>query len=551
MQRFETLPQGKSLSGRSLSSSGGAPPPTLVVPGSPGRLLHERSTSGGQLVLTPEFLEGAPPCVEEVVLASTTTTGQASALFDFRSVVKVFATTQEPDYVNPWQTQMVRKGTGSGVAFENGAGRQILTAAHVVAHHTFVQVQRTGVETPDKYVAQVAAVWHECDLAILEVEDSEFWKGLSPAPLGRMPEIRSIVLVAGFPIGGGELSITEGVVSRIEGQMYSHSRRRLLAITIDAAINPGNSGGPVFNTQGEFVGIAFQQMEMASNVGHVIPSPVIEHFLNGVKKSGPRNYRGFPGTGFEKQDLALENPYVRKHHNLDHDVRGIRISKILFGQTCDGVLEPGDVITHVNDQAVANNGTLSYGEYGRVSIEIAFTMVQVGSPIELQIVRDGKRMTVTATARPYQRLVPLQFQNKRPPYFVYCGLVFQPLSLDYINYTNAENPNFVSLYFLGRQKKDWRRAVVLSQVLSDNVNVGYEALVSEKIMKVNGENVVDLTDLVQKVESTTEPTVTFATCCDDAIILPSPANPEAQIANERIQSRYALGSDRYLEEEVM
>jgi hypothetical protein len=126
-------------------------------------------------------------------------------------------------------------------------------------------------------------------------------------------------------------------------------------------------------------------------------------------------------------------------------------------------------------------------------------------------------------------------------------LVFQPLSLDYINESFIGNANYVSLFFTGRQTKNRKRAIVLSQVLSDDVNIGYEELTSEQIVKVNGEEVADLTDLVEKVEATTEPIVQFESCDDDVIILPSPVNPAAQVANERICSRYALSSDRYLE----
>ena len=72
-----------------------------------------------------------------------------------------------------------------------------------------------------------------------------------------MPRLRDEVAVVVYPVGGEEISITEGVVSRIEVQRYSHSQRHLLAVTVDAAINAGNSGGPVFG-DGKVVGIAFQ-----------------------------------------------------------------------------------------------------------------------------------------------------------------------------------------------------------------------------------------------------------------------------------------------------
>jgi S1-C subfamily serine protease len=128
-------------------------------------------------------------------------------------------------------------------------GPCILTAAHVVADATFLTVQRLGNDSLP-VPARVAAVCHECDLALLVPQPSDaatFWQDLVPAELGPLPALRSQVYVAGFPEGGQELCITDGVVSRIEGQIYVHSQRRLLAATVDAVINAGNSGGPVFS----------------------------------------------------------------------------------------------------------------------------------------------------------------------------------------------------------------------------------------------------------------------------------------------------------------
>ena len=61
-----------------------------------------------------------------------------------------------------------------------------------------------------------------------------------------------------YPEGGDTISITAGIVSRIEVTAYAHSGLGLLAIQIDAAINSGNSGGPCFNAAGELVGVSFQ-----------------------------------------------------------------------------------------------------------------------------------------------------------------------------------------------------------------------------------------------------------------------------------------------------
>jgi hypothetical protein len=166
------------------------------------------------------------------------------------------------------------------------------------------------VTDPELRPARIFAVAHECDLALLELEtdDPSFWGGIVPVEFGALPSLRSRVFVAGFPVGGDELSITDGVVSRIEGQPYEHSQRQLLAVTVDAAINAGNSGGPVFNEvlyalfschrrlfqEGKLIGIAFQALVGAENTGHIIPAPVMLHFVEGVKRLGPANYLGFP-----------------------------------------------------------------------------------------------------------------------------------------------------------------------------------------------------------------------------------------------------------------
>src|SRR4030095_13017077 len=184
-----------------------------------------------------------------------------------------YATTQDPDYDSPWQAQVPQASTGSGVVI--GPGR-VLTGAHVIANATFVQVQK--ISDTEKVVARVVGVCHDCDLALSEVGDRRFRDGIDPAKLGELPDLRDRVAVVGFPIGGEEISITEGVVSRIEVQRYSHSQRYLLAVTVDAAINKGNSGGPVFKS-GNVVGIAFQKLENAENVGEMVPAPIIRHFL--------------------------------------------------------------------------------------------------------------------------------------------------------------------------------------------------------------------------------------------------------------------------------
>ncbi|CAK9137755.1 unnamed protein product [Ilex paraguariensis] len=177
------------------------------------------------------------------------------------SVVKIFTVSSSPNYFLPWQNKSQRETTGSGFIIP---GKRILTNAHVVADHTFVLVRKHG--SPTKYRANVQAVGHECDLAILVVEREEFWEGMHFLELGDIPFLQEAVAVVGYPQGGDNISVTKGVVSRVEPTQYVHGATQLLAIQIDAAINPGNSGGPAIMGD-KVAGVAFQNLSGAENIG--------------------------------------------------------------------------------------------------------------------------------------------------------------------------------------------------------------------------------------------------------------------------------------------
>ena len=222
-------------------------------------------------------------------------------------------------------------------------GLHILTNAHVVEDATFIEVRRDGQAR--KTVAEVVGYGEACDLALLSVEDPEFFEGAKPISIGELPSLGDPVTVLGFPIGGEHLSITEGVVSRIELTMYVQNERNLLSVQIDAAINSGNSGGPVV-LDGKLAGIAFQSLDEAENIGYVIPAPVVQHFLRDVE-SPP--YDGFPDLGLTVQHL--ESSAHRKFLGLPRSRRGVLVTQVHYKSSCWKVLEPGDVLLKVDGRS--------------------------------------------------------------------------------------------------------------------------------------------------------------------------------------------------------
>lgn len=449
------------------------------------------------------------------------------------SVVRIYATSQSPDYESPWQATTPSSGTGSGVIIAPG---RVLTGAHVVADATFLQVQK--VSDPNKMVATVSAINHDCDLALLTVDDPHFMDGVVPEQLGELPRLRDRVSVVGYPVGGEEISITEGVVSRIEVQRYSHSERMVLAVTVDAAINAGNSGGPAF-LDDRIVGIAFQTLRDAENIGELVPAPLIAKFLEGVDLGTAPTV---PGLGVSTQ--SLENPLLRQRAGLTEEQSGVLVVNVEFGGSSWGVVRPGDALVAIDGYPIANNGTIRYQDRFRTRFDVVLGDHHVGDVLPITLHRDGKQHELEIALQPYCALVPRSQYNTAPSYFIYGGLVFQPLSLDLLRtwsqWWEKAPVEFLHQYYVGTRTEERQEVVVLSQVLADEINVGYGDFFNTVVESVNDTPVESMRHFVELVEGS-GPRVQIRTSDKCLIVLDS---AEAKAKSADLLARYHVPRDR-------
>ncbi|HLH53542.1 MAG TPA: trypsin-like peptidase domain-containing protein, partial [Verrucomicrobiae bacterium] len=354
----------------------------------------------------------------------------ANAAEPERSVIQIFTFSQQPIWDAPWRFDAVRRMGGSGFVIK---GKRIMTNAHVVSWGREIIVRR--YQDPRPYVAEVEYVAHDCDLAVLTVKDPHFFESLEPLEIGELPKVRSAVVTYGYPAGGEEISYTRGVVSRIELETYAHiGNRRLLTCQTDAAINPGNSGGPVIQ-EDRVVGVAFQGMAGLENAGFFIPTPVIEHFLKDIED---KRYDGFPYAGL--RIMPLQNPSYRSLLKMPDNDQGARVDGILPISTTEKLLSMDDVILKIGDFPVASDGTILY-RGNRLSSALAFQSAQAGESVRLLVWRDGKQVEVALPVGPYEgdRAAGYQY-DVLPKYLVYGGLVFTPLSLDYLRTLGRNTP---------------------------------------------------------------------------------------------------------------
>lgn len=423
------------------------------------------------------------------------------------SLVKIYTVQKKPYYYAPWNMLSAKMATGSGCIIE---GRRILTNAHVVSDHTFIQVRRHG--QTKKYAAQILAVSHEADLALLTVDDLAFFTGVEPLTLGLLPETQQDILVYGFPQGGDTMSITKGVVSRIEHQTYVHSQLNFLAIQLDAAINQGNSGGPAV-LDGRIIGVVMQFLSSADNIGYLVPVLVVQHFLTDLEDG---RYDGFPALGVLKQ--TMENESLRKMIGLGEDQSGTLAAFVVPGSPAEGKIKPGDVILSVDGHDISNDGTVEFRPKERTNLNYYVEMRQVGEKIDLDIWRDGRDQTVQIVldrAVGPNYLVPRVQYDVRPTYYIYGGLIFTPLNQNYLKvwgkkwYKEAP-PDLLAFFQSGLPAVEGEEVVVLLRVLPADVNTGYHDLRHFRIEEVNNQKINNLKDLIRIIEENPETTyVTF------------------------------------------
>ena len=419
--------------------------------------------------------------------------GFASTDYIEHSVFRITNFQQRPDWKSPWKMKPTTKDQGSGFLIQDGF---ILTNAHVVSDSRMLLVNK--LSSPNPFLADVFAIAHDSDLALLKVRDLDFYKNLTPLKLGGVPELRSRVRAYGYPVGGHELSRTEGVVSRIEFGTYIHPGiDSHLLIQTDSAINPGNSGGPVTQS-GQAIGVAFQSNLSLNDVGYFIPVPLIKRFLVDIKD---RIYDGVPEIGIETSSLI--NQHHRRYLGLPENSGGILVERIVPFSSAEGILQTGDVLTKIEDLKIDSAGMVNYGEQ-QVAFYIEAENRQIGDSLKFQVWRKGnfENLTIILKAPPFGEEMRNSY-DKRPEYLIFGGLVFITLNRNYIHSPgNLLPPLAYEHWYREVERPNTRRqqVVILTHVLPASVNSGYTSLQNFIINSLNHEKVNSLSHLDQMLK---------------------------------------------------
>src|SRR5437588_1014248 len=270
-------------------------------------------------------------------------------------------------FQNPNEEAMVQNSLGSGVIVTNEG--HIITNNHVVDQVDEIEVQLSDGRTEK---ARLVGSDDQADLAVLKIDNP----GVKPLKLADSDTVQAgdFVLAIGNPFGFEE-TVTDGIISSKgrpnRGDVFSD------LIQTNAAINPGNSGGPLINLAGEVVGInaaIISRSGGSQGIGFAIPSNTVRTALESLLKKG-RIIRGYLGIQMRVPPPGQPTP----------STEGVVVDEIVPGSPAeDAHLQKGDVIRKFDGHELKTS----------TDLRTLVSQVDVNKKVELEIVRDGKPMTV-------------------------------------------------------------------------------------------------------------------------------------------------------------
>jgi hypothetical protein len=407
-------------------------------------------------------------------------------------VVSVRVTGQDWNWRAPWEKQAPWTRTVTGLVVP---GPRILCASTAFGNPLLVEAQKLGSEA--RSVARVELVDHEGPLALIAVDDPAFWEGLAPLALETRAPSEGEVQVLRWQ-RTGLLDAYPGNVRQRRAWRHGLSQTSLLTIDV-ASTAEGLGESEVVVANGRVAGLVTGR---GGDAYAAIAAPALAQFLAGARAG---DWRGFARAGLAWQDLT--NPALRESLGLLPGETGIRLTRVLPHGSGGGVLKPGDVLLELGGARLDPTGYYEHPVYGRMLFALAFSDGRrPGDTMPVRVLRGGARHELSLTLRamrPEQDRVPPYVYGRGPDYVIKGGLVFQELTRPYLgawgDWTRRAPPRL--LVAIDREadedRPEPRRIVLLSSVLPDTANLGYQELRDLIVERVNGRAVSNLADLRQ------------------------------------------------------
>jgi len=398
-------------------------------------------------------------------------------------VVGISVTHQGWDEQRPWAKTDPGTRRASAVVVP---GPYLLTTADIVGGANFIQIEKFG--RPTQAVVRIAKLDPEVGLALLAVDDADFYSDLRPAELAD-----------GTPTDGTLQTVRwqdqqfESAASRIKRFRVAESefgRLQHLFLEVQTDLRAGGWAEPVFSGQ-RLVGMTLSQDK--DERAKVIPIEIVRLFLERATAAG--EYRGFPVFGANWQinkDRALA-----AYLGQQGEPAGIVIREVPWGSSACGALAPRDILLTIDGVEIDAEGFYTHPRFGQILFpQLLVERFAAGDRVAATVLRGGRRVETTLTLRAYPpgvQLIPERRPYSAPPYVIAGGLVFRELDADYLRSWGADwlqsaPADLRVRYHLEQdaQRADRRRYVLLSSVLPAEYNIGYQDLSDLIVREING-----------------------------------------------------------------
>ena len=362
------------------------------------------------------------------------------------------------------QKEFKRQGLGSGFIFSEDG--YIITNNHVVERATDIKVI---LQNGDSYVAEIIGTDPKSDLALLKIEPEEKLPAVKFGNSDNL-EIGDWVLAIGNPFGLGH-TVTSGIISAKGRSLGFGSYDDFLQT--DAAINPGNSGGPLFNFDGEVVGVNTAIIARGQGIGFAIPINMTKNIVSQLKNGG-KVVRGWIGVYVQQV-----TPEIAESLNLKDDSGALVADITADGPAEKAGLKRGDIIVEVNGTKIDE-----MPELPKLVASYA-----PGTKTKMKVIRDGKEKVLSIKlgelpengAKVSSRKQDNEVEKK-------LGLIVQNITPQIKNRLGLESPE----------------GVVITNVSSGSVASEAGLVRGDVILEINKKQISNLDDYRKQVDSSKE-----------------------------------------------
>ncbi len=456
-----------------------------------------------------------------------------------KSVVQIECRRREFDPRQPWSPRLAGS-LKTGVVIE---GRRVLTTAEHLSNRVFLRLQRQG--GGPWFEAKAAWVDYHANLALLETSDDSFWSGLRPAALaGGVPKPEDAISLMRWREGRLErrrAELRQATVARSQIGAIQH-----LQILADADIEGAGWGEPL-GLDGKLAGLA-----AASNgkTSHIIPATFIQDVIRERAKPAPRALGAFD---FEWRNG--ENPATLAHLGWTGEPQGVVVTDTRPAPGAKCPFQPLDLILDIDGIPIDIQGRYLDPDNGALSFENLSTRNRwAGDILKFTVWRQGKKVRIDYPlpgATFEDDFVPASRPDQEPEYLIAGGFVFQPLDGDYFGVfgKNWSALAPLELVFQQRQKPTAGRPalVILSTVLPDPFNIGYEDLRFVLVDRINGQPIARISEAADALDRPAKGFHKLEFMHGGAMrraVLDADALPEA---TRRVLKNYGIDQDRHIQ----